>query len=199
MTTIIMSGGTPVSGRPALRALAPNLVHAILLARSGKRATSVKQEVKQAHQAKVSVIPCDMSSMSSVHDAMLRIINQAESVDVLVNNAAINMSERQVTADGFETMFATNFLAPFIITQGFLKAVRRGSSPCIIKVGGSIKRRPNIDGLNRQQSFAQMAAFESSKAAPGLYTAYLHRTLREKQSPETVTLRVFIRALCDRT
>ena len=72
-------------GRQALLALAPNLVHVILLARSGKRAASFKQEVKQAHQAKVSVIPCDMSSMSSVHDAMLRIINQAESVDVLVN------------------------------------------------------------------------------------------------------------------
>lgn len=186
-TTIVFSGGTSGLGRQTLLALASNPVHVILLARSEERAASVKREVEQIHQAEVSVVPCDMSSMSSVHDAVLCIINQADSVDVLVNNAAINTPERRVTADGFETMFATNFLAPFIITQGFLKAVGRGSSPSIINVGGPIKRKPDINDLNSQQDFAQMAAFESSKAALGLYTAYLHRTLREEHSSVSVT------------
>lgn len=186
-TTIVFSGGTSGLGRQTLLALASNPVHVILLARSEERAASVKREVEQIHQAEVSVVPCDMSSMSSVHDATLCIINQADSVDVLVNNAAINTPERRVTADGFETMFATNFLAPFIITQGFLKAVGRGSSPSIINVGGPIKRKPDINDLNSQQDFAQMAAFESSKAALGLYTAYLHRTLREEHSSVSVT------------
>lgn len=187
LTTIVMSGGTSGLGRQALLALAFDPVHVILLARSEGRAASVKKEVEQAHQATVSVIPCDMSSMPSVHDAALRIADQAQSVDVLVNNAAVNMPERRVTADGFETMLATNFLAPFIITQGFLKAVGRGSDPRIINVGGPVKRRPDIDDLNSQRGFAQMTAFESSKAALGLYTAYLHRTLRQGRSSVAIT------------
>ncbi|KAA8831965.1 SDR family NAD(P)-dependent oxidoreductase [Bifidobacterium tissieri] len=187
MSTIIMSGGTSGLGRQALLALSSNPVHVILLARNEERAAAVRQEVEQAHQTKVSVIPCDMSSMSSVHDALLCIVNQAEPIDVLVNNAAINTPERQVTADGFETMFATNFLAPFIITQGFLKAVGYGNDPRIINVGGPIKRKPDIDDLNSRQGFAQMAAFESSKAALGLYTAYLHRTLQEENSSVSIT------------
>lgn len=186
MTTVIMSGGTSGLGRQTLLALAPNPVHVILLARSEQRAAAVKREVEQTHQTQVSVIPCDMGSMPSVHDAALRIVDQAESVDVLVNNAAVNMSERQVTADGFETMFATNFLAPFIITQGFLKAVGRESGPSIINVGGPIKRRPDVDDLNSQRGFVQMAAFESSKAALGLYTAYLRRTLRKERPSASV-------------
>lgn len=38
-------------------------------------------------------------------------------LDVLVNCAAIYSAHRTLTADGLETMFATNVLTPFLLTN----------------------------------------------------------------------------------
>jgi retinol dehydrogenase-12 len=38
-------------------------------------------------------------------------------VDVLVNNASVFTGTRQESPDGFELMFATNHLGPFVLTN----------------------------------------------------------------------------------
>lgn len=58
----------------------------------------------------------DLSKPRSVCQFAAEFMTRHERLDVLVNNAGC-MVPRAVDADGIETNFATNSLAPFILTQ----------------------------------------------------------------------------------
>ncbi len=72
----------------------------------------------------------DLSSLKSVRAAaqscreILR--NEGRRLDVLFNNAGINISERRLTDEGVEMQFATNHLGPFLLTNLLLPFMNIG-------------------------------------------------------------------------
>jgi NAD(P)-dependent dehydrogenase (short-subunit alcohol dehydrogenase family) len=63
--------------------------------------------------------PCDLSTLAGARTLGARLAN--EPLDVLVHNAGVLPTKRELTSDGFEVSFATNHLAPFVINEA-LKA-----------------------------------------------------------------------------
>ena len=64
----------------------------------------------------------DLSSLWSVREAAARVHEIVKrdgrgGLDVLFNNAGINISERKVSPEGVELQFATNHLGPFLFTN----------------------------------------------------------------------------------
>ena len=68
---------------------------------------------------------------------------------VLVNNAGQLVHPRGVGPDGLELNFATNTLAPFILTQMLLPALRKGAPSRVVTVasGGAYTEPLEIDDL----------------------------------------------------
>jgi NAD(P)-dependent dehydrogenase (short-subunit alcohol dehydrogenase family) len=69
----------------------------------------------------VQEVVVDLSSLKSVRKAAeicQGILKREErSLDILFNNAGINISERRLTEEGVELQFATNHLGPFLLTN----------------------------------------------------------------------------------
>jgi NAD(P)-dependent dehydrogenase (short-subunit alcohol dehydrogenase family) len=55
-------------------------------------------------------------------------------LDVLINNAAVCKKLRTVTADGMESMFATNHLGPFLLTNLLLESLKASASSRILTI-----------------------------------------------------------------
>ncbi|MEU0561082.1 SDR family NAD(P)-dependent oxidoreductase [Dactylosporangium sp. NPDC006015] len=90
---------------------------------------------------------------------------------VLLNNAGVTLPWRQVTADGFETTFAVNHLAPFLLTALLLPQLRAAGAARVIGVTSAAHRagRIDFDDLHGARRYSQHKAYNQSKLANVLF------------------------------
>ncbi len=98
-------------------------------------------------------------------------------LDVLLHVAAIVKRERVETADGLEMMFAVNHLAPFLLTDLLLGALKAAAPSRVLVVAAPSTTALNFNDLQARQHFSFLHAFGASKMANLLFTYELARRL----------------------
>ena len=126
----------------------------------------IRQEVPQA---KVRAELLDLASLRSVQTFAAKIDREAK-LDLLVNNAGVmSVPTRQVTEDGFELQFGTNFLGPFALTMSLMPAVTRAPSPRVTTVSSAAAnmglKKINFGDLQWERSYGPWVAYCQSKLA----------------------------------
>lgn len=119
----------------------------------------------------------DLSVQDSVRAMAAEFKNRFERLDVLINNAAVFKSSRTVTADGLETMFATNHLGPFLLTNLLLERLKTSAPSRILTITAPSTTTLNFDDLQGEKKFSAFEAFGASKACNLLFTYELARRL----------------------
>jgi len=133
--------------------------------------------VNQTKNQSVELMVADLSSLSSVRKLASDFGAKHSSLEVLVNNAGVFKSGRLTTPDGFELMFATNYLGPFLLTRLLIPSLEAASPARIVNVTAPSTTRPNPDDLQGERKFSTLGAFGASKAADLLFTYALARKL----------------------
>ena len=169
---VAITGATAGLGLATMKLLAARGARLVLLTRHPEAATAAASD---AGANQVDVIPCDLSLMSSVRQAAADLAALGRPIDVMINDAAIVTSTRILTAEGNETMLATNYLGPALLTRLILDALPADHPVKLIAVGGPLNAVPDLDDLDSAQSFATRTAFERSKTALNLFTAAVPR------------------------
>jgi NAD(P)-dependent dehydrogenase (short-subunit alcohol dehydrogenase family) len=107
------------------------------------------------------------------------IYNRFERIDVLINNAGVYRTERNITKEGLEETFAVNYVAPFLLTNLLLDLLKKGISSRIINVTTQIhSNKIKFNNLNLDQRYNGYKAYSQSKAALILFTYYLADLLK---------------------
>src|SRR5512137_920465 len=110
--TVLVTGATSGIGREAARELARLGAHVVLGVRDPDRGEEVAREIRTAGGS-AEVLPVDLASFESVRRAASRFAEAHPSLDVLVNNAGAALRRRELTADGHERTWQTNFLGGY--------------------------------------------------------------------------------------
>jgi NAD(P)-dependent dehydrogenase (short-subunit alcohol dehydrogenase family) len=112
MTTICLTGSTDGIGLAAARTLLEQGARVLVHARSEERG----RPVVDALPGDVDLVVGDLASLAEVRALGERL--RAEPLDVLVHNAGVWVRDEmpRLTADGFETTFGVNVLAPHLLT-----------------------------------------------------------------------------------
>src|SRR6266566_10067703 len=125
----LVTGSTRCLGKATAFAFAQLLATVILGYRDKQRGEAVLAEIKAASPtAHVDLLLLDLSVQHSVRSAVTEFENRYDHLDVLINNAAVFTRQRTLTADGYETMFATNHLGPFLLTNLLLERLKAAPS-----------------------------------------------------------------------
>ena len=74
----------------------------------------------------------DFASLAAVRRLAAELLDRHERIDVLVNNAGLVTSRRELTEDGHEKTFAVNHLAPFLLTNLLLERLRASAPARVI-------------------------------------------------------------------
>jgi NAD(P)-dependent dehydrogenase (short-subunit alcohol dehydrogenase family) len=129
--------------------------------------------------AEVGVV--DLSSQKSIRLFVEDFKRTHSHLHVLVNNAGILSSRRALTVDGFESMFAINYLGHFLLTNLLLDLMKTSAPSRIINVSSRTERRAriNFDDLQGENKFKGMRDYSQSKLANVLFTYELARRLKE--------------------
>ena len=121
----VLTGATSGIGRALAVDLAKTGETLVIVAREAGRGSAALKEITLASQNRnVEMQLCDLSILSSVRNLAEILKSRYERVDVLINNASVYKRKRVTTVEGFEEMFATNHLGPFLLTNLLLELLR---------------------------------------------------------------------------
>jgi NAD(P)-dependent dehydrogenase (short-subunit alcohol dehydrogenase family) len=174
--TILVTGATSGIGLEAARALTRTGGRVIVAVRDPVRGAAVVRELAAAGGAP-ELLVIDLASFASVRQAAAQFLEQHRSLDVLVNNAGVVTRRREVTADGHERIWQTNFLGHVLLTRLLRGALARGTSPRVVNVSSMAHRSGQIawDDPELTHGFRPLKAYAQSKLAQVLYTRELAR------------------------
>ncbi|MGH9136813.1 MAG: SDR family oxidoreductase [Acidimicrobiales bacterium] len=139
--TVLITGATAGIGKAAAIELARRGADLALVARNPDKAgTAVGEITTAAPGTAVQVFRADLADTSQVRAVADEITSQLGRIDVLVNNAGIAARRSRRTVDGYDEMFAANYLGPFLLTHVLLDKVRSSAPARIVIVGSEAHR-----------------------------------------------------------
>jgi NAD(P)-dependent dehydrogenase (short-subunit alcohol dehydrogenase family) len=174
----IVTGATSGIGRAVAEALAAAGITVAIVARDAVRGEQARTEISAATGSqRVELFVGDLSDLASVQRLSAAVAEAHPSLDVVVHCAAVYNARRTVTDDGFETMFATNVLGAFLLTNLLLEQLRASGAARVIVLTAPSTVRLDFDDLQGERRFRSLTAFGATKAADLLFTFELARRL----------------------
>jgi NAD(P)-dependent dehydrogenase (short-subunit alcohol dehydrogenase family) len=170
----LVTGSSSGIGKVTARELARMGATVVMVCRNRAKGETAQAEIKEVSgNAQVDLIVADLSEFSQVRRAASEFRQKYAQLHVLVNNAGAINGECKVTPDGLENTFATNYLAPFLITQSLLDVLKASAPARIVNVSSSGHTSGHIDFADLQgaQRYSFMKAYTQSKLAQ-LYFTY---------------------------
>jgi retinol dehydrogenase-12 len=115
---MVVTGATNGIGEAAAIELARRGARVGIVARSSGKAEMTVTRIQRATPgAPVDVFIGDLALMADVRKVADEILDRYERIDVLVNNAGIQLTEQRATSEGLPEMVAVNYLAPWLLTS----------------------------------------------------------------------------------
>jgi NAD(P)-dependent dehydrogenase (short-subunit alcohol dehydrogenase family) len=174
----LVTGATSGIGRATALEFARGGATLAVVARDEQRGRGALEEFRrEAGNGDLHLFVADLSSQASTRRLAQTVAQRFERLDVLVNVAGLFVRERQVTEDGLELMFATNHLAPFLLTLLLLPRLQTARQARVITVTAPSTVRPDFEDLQSERHFRPTRAFGASKAGNLLFTFALARRL----------------------
>ncbi len=180
--TVVVTGGNSGIGKAAAVALARAGARVVITARSHERGTAAVTDIRASSGSSgVELSVFDRADLSSVRAGATDLLEQCPRIDVLLNNAGLILSERTLSADGYEATFATNHLGPFLLTDLLRPRLIESAPARVVNVASTAhnfaRRGMVFDDLMSERSYRQMEVYGRSKLANILFTAELAKRL----------------------
>ena len=176
----VVTGGNSGIGFETALGLAGKGVEVLLACRDLQKAEEAAARIKKTHPgAQLRSMHLDVSSLRAIREFAVRLRQQYQTLDLLINNAGIMMSPYEVTEDGFENQFATNYLGHFALT-GLLLPLLRGTPGSRVVTLSSLSYKwaeIQFDDLHAQKEYSRRRAYGQSKRACLVFAYELQRRL----------------------
>lgn len=174
----MVTGASSGIGLAAARELARLGARIALVCRDRERAERALAEVAAGGGDGHTLHLADLSAQAEVRKLAQALLAACPRIDVLLNNAGIVSLRRQTTVDGLESVFATNHLAPFLLTSLLLPRLRESAPARIVNVSSHAHRMAQLDfdDLQNERRYRFMRVY-GSKLCNLLFTRELARRL----------------------
>ncbi len=180
--TILVTGGTAGIGKATAEGLAQQGHTVIISGRDPPKTARVTEEIRrQTGNPNVDHLIADFASLDSVRAMATTFLSRHGQLDVLINNAGLVSPTRQVSEDGYELQLSVNHLAPFLLTNLLLDALKRSPAGRIVNVSsmGHAKGKIHFDDLQFAAEYDARQAYYQTKMANVLFTYGLARRLKD--------------------
>lgn len=180
--TFVVTGANAGLGYFTSEQLARAGAHVVLACRNPVRADAALAAIRgRVPGASVSTIPLDVADLESVRQAAESFL-QYPRIDGLILNAGMvhPPRDRQVSPDGNELVFATNYLGHFALTARVLPVLLRTPGSRVVALGSMISRLMDsaLGDLQLETTYELWKAYAQSKIAMQSFGFELDRRLR---------------------
>ncbi|MCU1406061.1 MAG: short chain dehydrogenase [Glaciihabitans sp.] len=181
----IITGANSGTGKEAATRLAAAGAQVVLAVRNLDKGYAASDEIRRSvPDAELDVRHLDLAELSSVRDFAAGILEMAQPVSVLVNNAGVMAPpKRMLTVDGFELQFASNFLGPFALTNLLLPRILGSLEPRVTTMSSfvAVIGRIRFEDLQFTRGYSPYPAYAQSKLADLLLARHLASVAVERK------------------
>ncbi|MBD0366673.1 MAG: SDR family oxidoreductase, partial [Flavisolibacter sp.] len=150
----IVTGGGSGIGLAIAEKFVQHNIHTIIVGRDEQKLSAAKEKLGDLCEP----VSGDLNDLTAIPHLVQSIIDKHEHIDVLVNNAGINMKKEftEVSNEDFQRILLTNVTAVFALSREVVK--------CMLEKGtkGSII---NISSMASQYGIPRVIAYTASKSA----------------------------------
>ena len=181
MKTIFITGSTDGIGKQTAFELA-KLGHKIFLhGRDLGKIYSVRDEIKyQTGNENINFFISDFASFKSVREMCDEIISENIKFDVLINNAGVYITEKNITEDGNEFTFQIKHLSTILLTNLLLQNITDGGRIVNLSSIAHVRGKIDFNNLNSESFFDGYFAYSLSKLSNSMFTFSLAEKLKER-------------------
>ena len=162
MTTTLITGANKGLGFEAARRLVESGHTVYLGARDRNRGTAAAAAIGARY------VPLDVTDDLSVEAAVGQIADQADGLDVLINNAGITgggVAPADATADDLRRVYETNVFGLVRVTHAALPLLNKSDRPVIVNVASGLGSLGVVTDPQRMESQFPTLVYGSSKSA----------------------------------
>ena len=184
MKKVIITGGNSGIGYQAAKQLAEKGWSVTLFCRRAEAAEQACEEIRQqTGNQHVDYILADLSDMKSVRKAAEQYIQKEDVLDVLINNAAdfdLSVKKPILTREGLEKQFATNVVAPFLLSTLLKGLLEKSESGRIINISSQgLMLYPfmklDFENLAGQKHYSPAKTYYQNKLALLMLSLYMRK------------------------
>ena len=175
----MITGTTSGIGKATALGLAKMGATVIMVARNEADLRVALDDIKEkTANESIDLIVADLSSQESIHRLAEDFRNKYQHLHVLINNAGLTAEHKTLSVDGIDTLFAVNYLAPFLLTNLLLDVLKVSAPSRVVNVSSDGHKfgRIDFDDIQSKKRSA-IGAYGDSKLALNLFTYELARKL----------------------
>ncbi len=171
---VVVTGGYSGIGTETVRAIAAAGAQVIV----GARRTGQAHDVLDALDGDIAILPLDLADPASIDAFAEAVAGRTDTIDILINNAAIMASPLGRDARGYEMQFATNHLGHFQLTARLWPLLLAGGGARVVALS-SIGHRLHgldLDDPNfERRDYDKWLAYGQAKSANALFALQLDK------------------------
>ena len=163
----------------------------VIVCRDSARGEATRLEIdRQTANADTAVVVANLATLAGVRYAARALLDLCPRLDVLVHNAGVWPTRLQRTPDGFETSFAVNHLAPFVLNHLLRERLLTSVPARIVQVTAGLYAigRVDLDRTPTGDDFHRLRTYASTKQCNLLCTMELARRLANDGANDGLTV-----------
>ncbi|MDA1369595.1 MAG: SDR family oxidoreductase [Proteobacteria bacterium] len=182
----VVTGANSGIGRAAATNFASRGAQLVMVCRSTELGIKALDAIRrESNNPDLKLFIADFRSLESVNKMAQELIESCPKIDVLCNNAGGANAGRRVTSEGFETTFAVNHLAGFLLTQRLLPALLEAADSGLARVVftsslGHTNSPLDFADLNLEKGYSTLKAYGRSKLMNLLLARELQRRFGDR-------------------
>lgn len=176
----MVTGATSGIGEASAKALAEQGAEVFIVCRNRQKGEALLAQLSTAAGQQHQLLVGDLSRKADIRRVAEEFLQTGKPLHLLLNNAGVVNTSRQLTADGVEETFAVNHLAYFLLTELLRQRIIDSAPARIVSVASEAHnfcKAVNFDDLGFEQGYKTFTVYGHSKLCNILWTRELARQL----------------------
>jgi retinol dehydrogenase-13 len=167
---VVITGATSGIGYHTARKYASHGANLLCINRNLQKSEDLCKEIKNEFGVNCEYKIADLSNLEDIHGVAEELSKLDKPIDVLIHNAGIYLTKRELTGDGLEKVFVIQYLSSFIINFILEKKLKSQERARIIMVNSEGHRFAawglRLDDLNwKRRRYSGLKSYGSAKLA----------------------------------
>ena len=167
---VVITGATSGIGYFTARKYASMGANILAVNRNQQKSEALCNEIENEFGVKCNYLIADLSILSDIKRVADELANLESSIDLLIHNAGVYLTRRELTVDGLEKVFVVHYLSAFIINYRLIEKLKSQQRARIIMVGSEGHRFAawglRLDDLNwDRRRYSGLKSYGSAKTS----------------------------------